>query len=124
RRLDADLLGASRRACSIPATLLCCDRKRRWGRARMTGEHDILERARRFALELGPRGAEIEAARRIPRDISVAMGEAGFYRLFLTAACGGPEVSPRTAAEVVEALAQGDAACGWVVFIAVTTTLA
>lgn len=90
----------------------------------MTIEHELVERAHRFALDVAPRGVEIEAAGRIPRDISVAMGEAGFYRMFMTTACGGPEVSPRTAAEVVEALAQGDAACGWVVFIAVTTTLA
>ena len=52
------------------------------------------------------------------------MGEAGFYRLFVSAARGGFEVSPRMAAEVYEALAEGDAACGWVSFIACTTTLA
>lgn len=52
------------------------------------------------------------------------MGEAGFYRLFLSEARGGFEVSPRVAAEVYEAIAQGDAACGWVSFIACTTTLA
>ncbi|HEX5379029.1 MAG TPA: acyl-CoA dehydrogenase family protein [Phenylobacterium sp.] len=90
----------------------------------MNVETDLVERARRFAAEVAPRGAEIEAARRIPRDISLAMGAAGFYRMFLTAPHGGLEVSPRTAAEVYEALAQGDAACGWVVFIAATTTLA
>jgi alkylation response protein AidB-like acyl-CoA dehydrogenase len=90
----------------------------------MTVEQDLVERARRFAAEVAPRGAEIEAARRIPRDISVALGEAGFYRMFVTAPLGGLEVSPRTAAEVYEALAQGDAACGWVVFIAATTSLA
>ena len=90
----------------------------------MSAEQDLVELARRFAADVAPRGAEIEAARRIPRDLSVAMGEAGFYRMFLTAARGGPEVSPRTAAEVCEALAQGDAACGWVAFIASTTTLA
>jgi alkylation response protein AidB-like acyl-CoA dehydrogenase len=87
-------------------------------------EQDLVERARRFTAEVAARGAEIEAGRRIPRDLSVALGEAGFYRMFLTQPHGGLEVSPRTAAEVYEALAQGDAACGWVVFIAATTTLA
>lgn len=87
-------------------------------------ERDLIERARRFALAVAPRSAEIEAARAIPPDISRAMGEAGFYRMFVTADHGGLEVSPRTAAEVYEALAQGDAACGWVAFIAATTTLA
>jgi alkylation response protein AidB-like acyl-CoA dehydrogenase len=90
----------------------------------MSVEQDLVERARRFATEVAPRGAEIEAAGRIPPDISRAMGEAGFYRMYMTAARGGPEVSPGIAAEVCEALAVGDAACGWVAFIAATTTLA
>src|SRR5689334_11207719 len=90
----------------------------------MSAEQELVDRARRFAAEVAPRGAEIEAARRIPPDISRALGEAGFYRMYLTQARGGPEVSPRIAAEVCEALAEGDAACGWVVFIASTTTLA
>jgi len=90
----------------------------------MDAEQDLIERARRFAAEVRPRASEIEAARRIPRDISLALGEAGLYRMFVTAPHGGLEASPRTAAEVYEALAQGDAACGWVVFIAATTTLA
>jgi alkylation response protein AidB-like acyl-CoA dehydrogenase len=74
----------------------------------MTVEQDLVERARRFAAEVAPRGAEIEAARRIPRDISVALGEAGFYRMFVTAPLGGLEVSPRTAAEVYEAAVRGE----------------
>lgn len=90
----------------------------------MTTGQDMIDRARRLAVEVAPRGAEIEAAGRIPPDLSRALGEAGFYRMFVTEACGGLEVSPRTAAEVYEALAQGDAACGWVAFIAATTTLA
>ncbi|WP_309645708.1 acyl-CoA dehydrogenase family protein [Phenylobacterium sp.] len=90
----------------------------------MTVEQDLIAHARRIAAQVAPRGAEIEAARRIPRDIHKAMGDAGFYRMFVTTDCDGLEVSPRTAAEVYEALAQGDAACGWVAFIAATTTLA
>lgn len=90
----------------------------------MAVEQDLVTRARGLAAEIAPRGAEIEAAGRIPRDLSVEMGEAGFYRMFVSGTCGGLEVSPRTAAEVYEALAQGDAACGWVAFIAATTGLA
>ncbi len=90
----------------------------------MAVEPNLVERARRLAVEISPRASEIEAAGRIPPDLSRALGEAGFYRLFVTTDCGGLEVSPRTAAEVYEALAQGDAASGWVVFIACTTTLA
>ncbi len=90
----------------------------------MNIELDLVARARALAIELAPRGPEIEAAGRVPRDISAAMGKAGFYRMFVSARCGGLEVSPRVASEVYEALAQGDAACGWVAFIAATTGLA
>ncbi len=90
----------------------------------MTAHHDLIAHAHALAAAVAPRGPEIEAAGRIPRDISTAMGEAGFYRMFVREAVGGLEVSPRTAAEVYEALAQGDAACGWVAFIAATTGLA
>ena len=90
----------------------------------MSIEQELLVRARAIAAQVAPRGGEIEAARRIPRDISLAMGEAGFYRMFVGAAVGGLEVSPRIAAEVYETLAEGDAACGWVAFIGATTGLA
>lgn len=90
----------------------------------MSTNHDLIARARAIAADAAPRGAEIEAAGRIPPDLSAAMGEAGFYRMFVSAELGGLEVSPRTAAEVYEALAQGDGACGWVAFIAATTGLA
>ena len=86
--------------------------------------HELIVRARAMAPDLAARAPEIEAARRIPADLSRVLGEAGFYRMFVTEDCGGFEVSPRTFVEVVEALAQGDAACGWVAFIAATTTLA
>ena len=86
--------------------------------------HPLITQARQLATQVAPRGAEIEALRRIPPDISRAMGEAGFYRMFVGEPVGGLEVSPRVAAEVYEALAQGDAACGWVAFIAATTGLA
>ena len=77
----------------------------------MTTEQDLVARAHVLAAEIAPRAPEIEAAGRIPPDLSRVLGEAGFYRLFLTEACGGFEVSPRTAAEVYEVLAQGDGAC-------------
>ena len=49
---------------------------------------------------------------------------AGFYRMFITESAGGLEVPPSVAAQVYEALAEGDAACGWVAFIGTTTGLA
>src|ERR1041385_8428403 len=90
----------------------------------MSAEQELVDRARRFAAELAPRGAEIEAAGRIPADISRALGEAGFYRMYVTQGRGGPEAAPRTGAGGGGALAQGGRARGWVVFIAATATLA
>jgi alkylation response protein AidB-like acyl-CoA dehydrogenase len=52
------------------------------------------------------------------------MGAAGFYRMFVAERLGGLEVPPALAAQVYEALAKGDAACGWIAFIGATTGLA
>lgn len=86
--------------------------------------HPLVELARSLGLEFGQRSAEIETTRRLPADIARRMGEAGFYRLFIAERWGGLEVPPAVAAQVFEALAQGDAACGWVAFIGATTGLA
>jgi indole-3-acetate monooxygenase len=77
-----------------------------------------------MGVEFGRRSAEIEASRKLPADIATQMGVAGFYRLFIAERVGGMEVPPRVAAQVFEALAEGDAACGWVAFIGATTGLA
>jgi alkylation response protein AidB-like acyl-CoA dehydrogenase len=90
----------------------------------MNAEQNLIERAQSIASSVAPRGSEIEAARRLPPDVSRLMGEAGFYRMFICERLGGLEVSPASAARVYEALAEGDAACGWVAFIGATTGLA
>jgi alkylation response protein AidB-like acyl-CoA dehydrogenase len=90
----------------------------------MNGDHPLVQQARSLAAQFAPRSAEIEANRKLPGDIARQMGVAGFYRLFVAERSGGLEVPPRLAAEVFEALAEGDAACGWVAFIGATTGLA
>ena len=90
----------------------------------MNAEQNLIEKAQSIASSVAPRGGEIEAARRLPPDVSRLMGEAGFYRMFICERLGGLEVSPETAARVYETLAKGDAACGWVAFIGATTGLA
>jgi alkylation response protein AidB-like acyl-CoA dehydrogenase len=86
--------------------------------------HPLVQRAESLAAAFAQRSAEIEAARRLPTDISKQMGAAGFYRMFVAERLGGLDVSPAVAAQVYEALAKGDAACGWVAFIGATTGLA
>ena len=48
------------------------------------------------------------------------MAEAGIYRMFIPQTLGGSETSPIVNGSV-ETLARGDAACGWVAFIAATS---
>jgi indole-3-acetate monooxygenase len=90
----------------------------------MNFEQDLVQKARSIAFAVAPRAGEIEAARQLPPDVSRLMGEAGFYRMFICERQGGLEISPAVAAQVYEALAEGDAACGWVAFIGATTGLA
>lgn len=90
----------------------------------MHGDHPLVQQARALAGELAQRSAEIEASRQLPSDIARQLGTAGFYRMFIAERLGGLEVPPAVAAQVYEALAQGDAACGWVAFIGATTGLA
>jgi alkylation response protein AidB-like acyl-CoA dehydrogenase len=90
----------------------------------MSVEQNLIETARSIASSVAPRGSEIEAARRLPPDVATLMGKAGFYRMFIVERLGGLEVPPAVAAQVYEALAEGDAECAWVAFIGATTGLA
>jgi alkylation response protein AidB-like acyl-CoA dehydrogenase len=90
----------------------------------MNAEHPLVQQARSLALEFAPRSLEIEASRKLPADISKRMGVAGFYRLFIVERLGGLEVPPSVAAQIYEAVAEADAACGWIAFIGATTGLA
>ncbi|MFI5305778.1 MAG: acyl-CoA dehydrogenase family protein [Polyangiales bacterium] len=90
----------------------------------MSAEHPLVQQARSLGAAFALRSGEIEVARRLPADIAKQMGAAGFYRLFVAEHLGGLEVAPALAARIYEALAEGDAACGWIAFIGATTCLA
>ena len=90
----------------------------------MTNDHPLVRQAESLASAFALRCAEIEAARKLPADIVKQMGAAGFYRMFIAERVGGLDVPPPVATRVYEALARGDAACGWVAFIGATTGLA
>ncbi len=83
-----------------------------------------MQQAESLARTFARRSEEIEANRRLPSDVAKQMGAAGFYRMFIAERVGGLELSPLVATRVYEALARGDAACGWVAFIGATTGLA
>ena len=81
----------------------------------------LLNNAQQLSKAFGQRSAEFEQARRLPTDVSDAMAKAGIYRMFVPQSLGGLETSPLVSSQVFETLAQGDAACGWVAFIAATS---
>ena len=81
----------------------------------------LLNNAQQLSKAFSQRSTEFEQARRLPTDVSDAMAKAGIYRMFVPQSLGGLETSPLVSSQVFETLAQGDAACGWVAFIAATS---
>ena len=81
----------------------------------------LVRSAQHLSKVFAARSEEFENARRLPDDVSAAMATAGFYRMFVPQNLGGLETSPVVSSQVFETLAQGDAACGWVAFIAATS---
>jgi alkylation response protein AidB-like acyl-CoA dehydrogenase len=84
-------------------------------------EDALLTAAATLADRFAPLAGDFDHARKLDQDASDAMAEAGFYRLFVPTHLGGLEASPVISAQVFERLAQGNAACGWVAFIAATS---
>lgn len=73
---------------------------------------------RQLALEIAPRAAEIEAARRMPLDLVAALKSIGVFRMFVPRSHGGLELDLPTALEVIRALGRIDGSVGWIVMIA------
>ena len=84
-------------------------------------EATLLTAAATLADRFAPLADDFDRNRKLDQDASDAMAEAGFYRLFVPTHLGGLEASPVISAQVFERLAQGNAACGWVAFIAATS---
>lgn len=84
-------------------------------------EAALLTAAATLADRFAPLADDFDRNRKLDQDASDAMAEAGFYRLFVPTHLGGLEASPVISAQVFERLAQGNAACGWVAFIAATS---
>jgi alkylation response protein AidB-like acyl-CoA dehydrogenase len=82
---------------------------------------DLLRTARALDPVLRARAEEIEASRRLPRDLSDRFARAGYYRMFVPQAYGGLETPPREAMEVFETLARADGASAWCAFIGATS---
>ncbi len=88
----------------------------------MASAFDPVACAESFAPTLHARADEIERARRLPADLSRALGEAGLYRVWAPEAYGGHELPPVPVLRCFESLARADASSAWCVFIAATSS--
>ncbi|MFE7135664.1 acyl-CoA dehydrogenase family protein [Streptomyces sp. NPDC057638] len=82
---------------------------------------EILARARAAAPLLRARSEEIERTRRLPDDIAALVRDTGVFRIGMTRAWGGPELTFAEQTEVIEALSYGDSAAGWCAMIGMDT---
>ncbi len=83
---------------------------------------DLVQRARSLRPMIAEHAEEGERLRRLPAASVEALKTAGFFRLCVPAAYGGPEVDPVTLVEVIAEIAAADGAAGWCVMIASTTS--
>jgi indole-3-acetate monooxygenase len=86
-----------------------------------TVQIDLRQRARDFSAELAERALEIEANRRLPKDLSDRFASAGFYRACVPQMYGGLELPPAESMEAIEILARADGASAWCAFIGATS---
>jgi alkylation response protein AidB-like acyl-CoA dehydrogenase len=82
---------------------------------------NLVAAARDMTKEIRERADEIEAARRLPRDLSERFAAAGFYRTCVPEVYGGLELPPAETMRGIEAIAEADGSCGWCIFIAATS---
>lgn len=84
---------------------------------------DLRARARALATTLPARAAGHEEARRLSPEVVTALRVDGLLQVLLPRELGGHEVDAPTYVELLESLAAGDAATGWCVMTASTSTL-
>jgi indole-3-acetate monooxygenase len=83
-----------------------------------TGPQRFLEATQALRPEILAHTDEMEQQRRMPLPLVQAMKDAGFYRMSMPRAWGGPELDPMTQIRVVEALSMQDGSVGWSVMLA------
>lgn len=78
---------------------------------------DVLDAIRALAPAVAARAAEIETARRVPRDLLAELHAAGCFRVLRPRSHGGTGAEPAGAIQVLEALARADASVAWTVMV-------
>src|SRR5262245_32641871 len=69
------------------------------------------------------RRAEIEQARRMPRDLIDELSKTGFFSLSVPRVMGGQEASPFDIMQAIETVASADGSTGWCAMIGVGNNL-
>jgi alkylation response protein AidB-like acyl-CoA dehydrogenase len=76
---------------------------------------DWVARARALGPLIATAGDEIERLRELPRALTLALAQAGLFRLLQPRALGGGELTPMEFAEVMGEIASHDASTAWCV---------
>ncbi len=84
---------------------------------------DTVAGALGFAEEIRGRAADIEACRRMPKDLAARMAGAGLFRALVPTRYGGGQVHPREFFDAVMTTAEADGSVGWCHMIAASTGL-
>lgn len=73
----------------------------------------VLEAVQALAPLIAAQRSEFDVGRRLPDAVFSALADAGLFRLWLSQALGGPELSPFEFMRVVEAASALDGSVGW-----------
>ena len=76
----------------------------------------LLQSARAVRKRIVAEREKIEAARRLPDELTSDLARQGFFRIFLPKAYGGLDLTPMQGLEVLEELARADASVAWCVW--------
>src|ERR1700734_981306 len=79
------------------------------------GQVDWVARAGGLGEMIAAAGDEVERLRELPRPLTLALAEAGLFRLLQPRELGGGEVTPMEFAEVMGEIAGYDASTAWCV---------
>jgi alkylation response protein AidB-like acyl-CoA dehydrogenase len=80
---------------------------------KVTRHSSVLEAVRVLAPRISARAAEIETARRLPRDLIRDLTAAGCFRMLVPRSHGGGGFDLASAMSVIEELSRADASVGW-----------
>jgi alkylation response protein AidB-like acyl-CoA dehydrogenase len=90
----------------------------------ISATREWVERARGLKPLLEASAAEIESSRTIPDRVLDALHDAQMFRTVMPRSVGGAELDPATHAQVVAAIAEGDASVAWCIAQAACASMA